>query len=275
MNKRGKKLLSSISVILIVLVVASMFFVVAQTNSNDSTLTTQEKEAIKEKLDKITSKELSNAAQGYIEEFVEKRGIDAEDINNVSEVDFGTLPEEVQIDNVKDANLAIYNVDFNDSENTNTDNTKQVFVVTYSTEKIETTADLIAHPDKRQFLQFGLNSEAVGSSFLSTASGVPGSLEQGYVMMRQGSITGMSTNLNVLEASGQVIEVILYKNGEAISFGNVIDSESSGIKKDFDIQSKGVVTFEPGNTISVGVKGQSSDVKFKDVITMVEITTVE
>ena len=68
-------------------------------------------------------------------------------------------------------------------------------------------------------------------------------------------------NKDLSKASLETLSIILYKNGEAISFGNVIDSESSGIKKDFDIQSKGVVTFEPGDTISVGVKGQSSDVR--------------
>ena len=269
MNKRGKKLLGSLSIIIIILVVASMFFVMAQTNSNDSTLTTQEKETIKEKLDKITSKELSNATQGYIEEFVEKRGIDAEDINNVSEVDFSDLPKEIEIENGDDANLVIYEVGYNETNS----ETKQVFVVTYSAEKLETTADLIAYPDKRQFLHFGLTDET-SSNFLNTATGVPGSLKSGYIMMRQGSITGISTNLDVTNSNSGIIDIIIYKNGEAISFGNTLES-AKDIQKDYDVQSKGVVTFEPGDTISAQAISSNSGTTFKNVITIVEITTVD
>src|SRR3989339_387556 len=107
---------------------------------------------------------------------------------------------EKQLNNVDDSNLAIYEVDYNETGSGEVNDTKQVFVVTYSAEKLETTQDLIAHPDKRQFLQFGLTDETSGS-FLNTAAGVPGSLNQGYVMMRQGSITGISTNLEVSESN--------------------------------------------------------------------------
>lgn len=268
MNKRGKKLLGSLSIIIVILAVASMFFVMAQTN-DESKLSIQEKGAIKKQLDDVAQEGLSSTVQEYVEEFVEQKGINPSDINNVSEVDFAALPEEVEIENVNDANLAIYEVGYNESST----ETKQVFVVTYSVEKLETTADLIAHPDKRQLLQFGLIDET-SSSFLNTATGVPGSLKSGYIMMRQGSITGISTNIDVINPNGGIIDIVIYKNGEAISFGNTLES-AKNIQKDYDVQSKGVVTFEPGDTISVQAVSSNSGTTFKNVITMVEITTVD
>ena len=119
-----------------------------------------------------------------------------------------------------------------------------------------------------------MSNEVSGSSFLETATGVPGSLQQGYVMLRQGSITGISTSLEVTESTSKNIEIIIYKNGEAISFGNTLAS-SQGLNKDYDTQSKGVVTFEPGDTISVKAASYDSSTSFKNVITMVEITTVD
>jgi len=47
-----------------------------------------------------------------------------------------------------------------------------------------------------------------------------------------------------------------------------------GIKKDYDVQSKGVVEFEPGDVVSVFINTDNL-VKYKNVITMVEITTTE
>src|SRR3989344_1269700 len=102
MNKRGKKLLGSLSIIIIILIVASMVFVVAQTNSDESTLSIQKKEAVKKQLDNIAQEGLSETVQKYVEEFIEQKGINISDINNVSEVDFENLPEEVQIENIND-----------------------------------------------------------------------------------------------------------------------------------------------------------------------------
>jgi len=133
----------------------------------------------------------------------------------------------------------------------------------------------------RQFLQFGFDGEMT-SGFLETATGVEGSLEKGYVMMRPGSITAMSTNLEIVtigvpkedvhsgEGNGQ-IEIIIYKNGEQIGFGNSLEGDL-GIKKDYDVQSNGVVTFEPGDLISVSANSKEGFV-WQDVITMIEITT--
>jgi len=279
MDKKGnaKKIVIVAVISVILLLVAGIVAVSSQStdsiNSSDDSLDI--KNAVEKQLNNVAQAGISEAVQKFVEKFVEKRGVNPSDINEVSEVDFAALPEEVQIDNVDDSNLAIYEVDYNETGSGEVNDTKQVFVVTYSAEKLETTQDLIAHPDKRQFLQFGLTDETSGS-FLNTAAGVPGSLNQGYVMMRQGSITGISTNLEVSESNDNedIIDVIIYKNGEAISFGNTLNS-LSGIQKDYDIQSKGVVTFQPGDTISVQAVSSNSETTFKNVITMIEITTVD
>jgi len=205
----------------------------------------------------------------YVREFVSKRGIDPKKISNVSQISFDNLPKEVNIENVNDNNLAIYEVNYNETPTTN----KKMFVITYSVDKLRAQGDLIVSNDKRMFLNFGLNKEINTSGFLNTASGVEGNLEKGYVMMREGSITGISTVLDVTMPSEQgQIEIVIYRNEEPIGFGNTISSNTVGIKKDYDTQSKGVVSFEPGDLISAYVKVNGS---LRDVITLVEITTVD
>jgi len=204
----------------------------------------------------------------YVEEFVSKKGISPDKISEVSQVSFDDLPKEVNIENVNDNNLAIYEVDYNETLG----DQKKMFVITYSVDKLRTQGDLIVSRDKRMFLNFGLNKEITSSEFLNTASGVEGSLDEGYIMMREGSITGISTVLDITQPSEQgQIEIIIYKNGNPIGFGNTFNSNTIGIKKDYDVQSNGVVSFEPGDVISAYVKVNGS---LKDVITLVEITTV-
>ena len=88
--------------------------------------------------------------------------------------------------------------------------------------------------------------------------------------MRGGSITGISTNLEVEEGEGK-IEILIYKNEEQISFKNSFDVFSTGLKNDYDIQSNGVVKFKAGDTISVYVKN-SEEITYSDVITLIELT---
>jgi hypothetical protein len=209
---------------------------------------------------------LPESVQNYVEEFVEKKGIDSESINNVTEIDFENLPKEVEIENVDNTNLAIYQINYDQPSSSN----NKVFVITYSVEKLETQGDLIVSQDKREFLNFGFNGKMNSSGFLKTAVGVESSLEKGYVMIREGSITGLSTNLEVLEGNGN-LEIILYKNGEQVQFGNSFIIDSAGIKKDYDIQSKDIVTFEAGDILSLYVKA-SDGISWKDVTTLLEIT---
>jgi hypothetical protein len=122
-------------------------------------------------------------------------------------------------------------------------------------------------------LNFGLKGEVNGSAFLNTANGVEGNLEKGYVMIRDGSITGLSTNLEVLSGEGS-IEIMIYVNGQPIGFRNTIYADSPGVKTDYDTQSFGVVNFKKGDVISAYVK-TDGDIAFKDVINLIEISTVD
>lgn len=214
------------------------------------------------------AKNITDVTKGYVEKFAEKRNVKLEDINNVTEVDFNDLPKEVNIENVNDANLAIYQVDYQEGSEE-----RQLFVITYSTDELKAQGDLIIAHDKRQFISFGISDETAGSGFLESATGVEGSLNTGYVMLRPGSITGISTNLRIVNSSSSnEMSVIVYKNGEAIVFGNDFDASGSGSQKDHDIQSNGVVTFQPGDIISAYVDAPS-DASWDNVITLIEITT--
>jgi hypothetical protein len=215
---------------------------------------------------------LSSSVSDYVKDFVSKKGINPKKISNISQISFEDLPKEVNIENVNDNNLAIYEVQYNDTSQEISGLDKKVFVITYSVNEIKSQGDLIVSSDKRMFLNFGLNKEISTSEFLNTASGVEGSLERGYIMMREGSITGISTVLNVTSfVEGGQAEIIIYKNGKPIGFGNTINLNNLGIKKDYDVQSRGVVSFEPGDLISAYVKIDGS---LRDIITLVEITTL-
>lgn len=144
---------------------------------------------------------------------------------------------------------------------------KPVFAITYSVQKTPVEKKYF-----KSFLNFGFNGKMNKSGFLKTSTGIESALNKGYIMINKGSITGISTNLEVLDSIdlGQ-IEVIIYKNEEQIGFRNTLSAKSSGIKKDYDIQSENIVMFEPGDIISVYAKA-NNEIIWKDVITMVEIT---
>lgn len=213
------------------------------------------------------SESLGPEVSGFVQDFVSKRDIDPKNINSIERVDFNALPKEVNIENVGDNNLAIYQVDYN-----GTNGNDKVYVVAYSVEKLKSQGDIILAQDKREFLVFGHSGIMSGSNFLETVAGVRTSLEKGYVMPRDGSITAISTSLEVLKGNSGNIEVIIYRNGERVSFGNTIDAEASGVKKDYDVQAGNTVTFHAGDVVSVYVKSES-DVSWGDVTTLVEITT--
>jgi hypothetical protein len=252
MNKRGRtKLFVIVGISLAILLISGL---IAATDSNNSNQVVQ-------------GGQVSGDVQSYVQKFAEKKGIDSDKINNITQVDFNSLPKEVNIQNVNNNNLAIYQIDYNKSSTTQ----GKVFVVTYSVDKLKAQGDLIVAQDKREFLNFGFSGEASTSEFMKTATGVDGSLDKGYVMMRSGSITGISTDLETLSGNGN-IEIIIYRNGQAIQFGNSFVIDSAGIKKDYDTQSKSTVPFEAGDTISAYVKS-SDGVSWKDATTLVEVTT--
>jgi len=208
-------------------------------------------------------------AYGYVSDFIDKRGIAEKDISKVSVVDFDSLPKEVNLENVGDHNLNIYEVDYKKDSGS-----EKIFVISYSVEELKAQGDLIIAQDKRQSLNFGYAGEMSDSGFLKTAAGVDTSLLKGYVMARDGSITAVSTNLEVPIGESGDLEVIVYINGEPIGFGNMVSTESSGVKKDYDVMSKDVATFKAGDVVSVYVSVDGNPT-WKDVTTLVEITTTD
>lgn len=205
---------------------------------------------------------LSSDAEGVVNNIIENKGINEEDIQSVEEVNFEDLPDQVELGQIDTTSIAIYKVDYG------TD--KPLFVLTASDESLEAYKESTNTISKVMFLNFGYNGMMEESGFLKTATGVEGSTEKGYVMMRAGSITGLSTNIDVLGGEGSV-EVIIYLNGEAVGFRNTIVGDSTGVKKDYDTQSLGVVNFEKGDVVSVYVNTESN-IMFKDVINLVEIS---
>ena len=115
----------------------------------------------------VTNESVGEEVSTFVQDFVSKRGIAPENVKGVSQVDFNALPKEVNIENVGDSNLAIYQVDY--SEN-NQD--KKVFVITYSVEKLLSQGDIIVAQDKRNFLDFGFSGVMSETGFLETSTGV-------------------------------------------------------------------------------------------------------
>lgn len=195
----------------------------------------------------------------FLRNIAEQKGIPESTIKNVTQVDFNNLPENISISNIDDTNLAIFKVETNEPS--------PAFIITVSDanfRKINTPQSYTT-----SLLNFGYDEEA-SSTFLKTSTGVKSSAKNGYVMLRDGSITGISTSLEVVSGEGE-IQIIILKNGEPIGFGNSFYVSTSGIKTDSDIQSRNVVTFKAGDVISVYAKATGS-VKWKDAINIVEIS---
>jgi len=247
---------------MIFLVVVGVFMVSAQ----GQVITQEVKDTVKAK---FSGGNVSANVESFVGEFVEKSGISASQIQNIKSVDFDSLPKEVNIQGVGDHNLAIYEIDY-DVQGVQ----EQIFVISYSVDELKAQGDLIIASDKRNFLNFGTSKVMDSSGFLETAIGVETSGAKGYLMMRKGSITALSTNLEVIQSNSGSLEIIVYKNGQPISFGNTLSGSSIGVKKDYDVQSKGVVTFEPGDVISAYVRASDS-LSWRDVITLIEITTLD
>ena len=212
---------------------------------------------------------VEDVTEEYVQNFINQSGISPEDITNIESVDFNNFPSGINIGNVESSNLAIYQINYTDSN----DETKSIFVVSYSAEELVSPEEIL-EKDQRQFLNFGYEGYRNDSVFLKTSTGVQTGSEKGYIMVRPGSITGISTNLEVLEKGSGSVEIIIYKNGEEVGFRNIIKTNSVGSKKDYDVQATGNLEFESGDLISVYLKtDDKSKVVWKDVITLVEITT--
>ena len=181
---------------------------------------------------------------------------------DIVEVDFNELPDGINIENVENTTVVIYEVNYS---------SKPLFIIT-STSKMFEKEDVVSVCETRMLLGFGFSGELKKSSFLNMASGVESSLEKGYIMLRSGSVVGISTNLEIAKSieDGEV-EVVIYKNGEEVGFRNNLYADSSGVKVDYDIQSKGIVNFKGGDVISVYLRSEKG-IFWKDATTTIEIT---
>lgn len=210
----------------------------------------------------VTDGAISQEVTDYVKTFVEKGGIADEDIKEVKKLDQDDLPDEVEIKEINENKIGIYEVGYQEEPE---EPVKKVFVVTYATNEFKKKSEF----KNIQNLDFGYAGEALSSVCLKTATGVD-SCESGYVMMHEGSITGISTSLTISSGAGK-LQIKVYKNGEDTGFENVISSDDLN-KIDYDLQSENVVTYQPGDIISVYVE-QTGQLNYSNVVTIVETTS--
>ena len=214
----------------------------------------------------IESSTLPGDFQTFVENIAEQRGINESDITNVSQVDFSDLPGEVNLENIDETSLGIYQV--------SVVNGSPIYVITMTGDVYSSTQASVSEIDlKRSYLNFGYEGKIHNAGFLQTSTGVETSVEKGYVMMRSGNITGISTNLDVTKSAADAqVEIIIYKNGEVLGFGNTLVADATGVKTDYDIQSEGIGSFEAGDVISTYLN-VIGNVDVSDITTLIEITT--
>lgn len=198
----------------------------------------------------------------FIKNIAQKKGIPENDIQGVKQVDFNNLPEQVNLKNIDNTTLAMYQIDVN--------NASPVYVITASQTEFKKELQNFAG---KMLLNLGLAGEVSSSEFLQSAAGVSGREDKGYVMIRDGSITGVSTSLEVENSSpGKTAQILIYKNGQAVGFRNTFDLSGTGALSNYNTVGDGIVNFNKGDIISVKVI-ISDGVKVKDINTLLEITS--
>ena len=200
----------------------------------------------------------SSLVDSYVKEFVGRQGIDESKIVDVVEIDKNELPDGVDIKNIEDNKVGIYGVDYADDSGE-----KRVFVVTYSTTQFVPRS--VARTLQNYYFGFAGVSSSPG--YLETVGGV-NSGRSGYIMLRSGSLTGLSTSIE-LEGDG-FIEIKVYKNGRETGLDNRIFTSDSR-KTDYVLQSENILNFEAGDEISVFVKAYG-DITWTNVNTILETT---
>ncbi|PIN94359.1 hypothetical protein COU53_03875 [Candidatus Pacearchaeota archaeon CG10_big_fil_rev_8_21_14_0_10_30_48] len=214
----------------------------------------------------VLAQEISNTidatTEKFVKGFVEKSDIAKNgEVKSVNSVNQSNLPDDLEIKEINENNLGIYEVNFTDEVGF----PKKIFVVTFATNDFKKKE---APMKNVQNLYFGLSTESSKSDYLETSTGVKTGEQIGYVMLREGSVTGISSSLE-LSGKGKLL-ISVYKNGVDTGFYNLIDSDGK-TAIDFDLQSENVVTYSPGDIISVYVQ-KSGSVSWNNVVTTVETT---
>jgi hypothetical protein len=203
----------------------------------------------------FATSDVNDESSAYISSFLGKGGINPGEIKDVRSVDQSELPDGIDIKEISENQLSIYEAKI-EKEGTE----KNLFIITYSTDKFLPKKEI--QTKSIAYLNFGKKNIQSSSEFLDSFSGS----ELGYVMVREGSITGISTNTE-LSGTG-FLRVKVFLNGEDTGFENLIVSEG-GNEVDFDSQSEGIVTFYPSDVIQVYVE---SNLNVNEIVSLVEIT---
>ncbi|HEB47066.1 MAG TPA: hypothetical protein ENI22_01195, partial [Candidatus Pacearchaeota archaeon] len=106
-----KKIFFGLGISLFLLLILGFFVISAQ----NPALNTSLEQEVQATVDTVSSGNLSTQVYEYVLNFVQKRGVVPSEISMVKEVDFDSLPKEVNIENVGDHNLAIYQIDFTEN----------------------------------------------------------------------------------------------------------------------------------------------------------------
>jgi hypothetical protein len=213
--------------------------------------------------------QIPELSQEEIEEFVKgfvrkSNFVKDEEVKSVSIVNQSELPDDIEIKDIDENNVGIYEVNFTEEAS---NQSKKIFVVTYATNNFKKKNVVITK--NIQSMYFGLSGSETTSEFLETSTGVKSGEQIGYVMLRGGSITGVSTSLE-LNGNGRLL-IRVYKNGEDTGFHNLISTDGDQTI-DFDLQSEDILNYNPGDVISVYVE-KIGRVTWGNVVTTVETTS--
>jgi hypothetical protein len=206
----------------------------------------------------IAETTLSEDIQQFVKEVQRNKEINESDIKSVKQVNFEDKPDQIKIENIDDTNLAMYELEVKGKD-------KPVYMITVSDQQFRKAIEKYTN---RMLLTFG-KKNLQESSFMETATGIMSSEEKGYVMMRDGSVTGISTSIEIIEGEGE-IEIVLYKNGKPTGFRNQFNEQ--GIQSDYDLQSEGIVEFQKGDILSLKVNNEEF-INIKDINTLLEVMT--
>ncbi len=205
--------------------------------------------------EKITTELVKNVAK--------EKGISEESIGQIEEVDFENLPKEVNLKNIDTTNLELYKLNI-------TNETNPLYIITASSEFFTKSVKEYA---KGMFLVFGFEGRLTNTTFLKTATGVTTSLEKGYVMTREGAISAISTNMEIIEKhSEDSIEINIYKNSERIGFRNEFYQNTLGVYNDYDQIDSNLLQFQKGDVISIEINLPEKTI-VGDITTLLEIET--
>lgn len=204
---------------------------------------------------------LDSKAESFVRDVAAVKGVNSDSVQGIRELNINDLPESVNLENIDSANLAVYEIQVENEE-------RPVYVITASSKFFKETARIFA---QKMLLNFGINGEISDDTFMRTSGEIETSLTKGYVMARDGSVTAISTNLEVISGSGfEPIEVVIFKDGEEVGFRNSFNLKDPSVYNDYDVISSGTLKFEKGDVISVEVKIPEG-VVVRDVITLLEI----